>query len=142
MSTLSTQPDTWDEGFVKPPWLAETIKEEDVEQSTPASVPVIPPIRVESPQLKGDGDISQTHSETHPPLELPIKPTGPPKPDEDKPIEPETGRPNVGGREEGWGTPFKVKWIRTDSLPFTRTRHLRNPWNHDVCTNLIYYKRL
>lgn len=28
------------------------------------------------------------------------------------------------------GTPFKVEWIRTDSLPFVRTRHLRNPWNH------------
>ncbi|KAI8994182.1 YT521-B-like domain-containing protein [Trametes punicea] len=36
-------------------------------------------------------------------------------------------------REEGpsWGEPFKVEWIRTDRLPFTRTRHLRNPWNHD-----------
>ena len=38
----------------------------------------------------------------------------------------------IGGREEGWGTPFKVKWIRTDPLPFQRSRHLRNPWNHDV----------
>ncbi|KAI0648191.1 YT521-B-like domain-containing protein [Trametes meyenii] len=36
-------------------------------------------------------------------------------------------------REEGpvWGESFKVEWIRTDRLPFTRTRHLRNPWNHD-----------
>ncbi|KAI9058235.1 hypothetical protein FKP32DRAFT_1581944 [Trametes sanguinea] len=36
-------------------------------------------------------------------------------------------------REEGpsWGEPFRVEWIRTDRLPFTRTRHLRNPWNHD-----------
>jgi len=40
------------------------------------------------------------------------------------------------GREEGWGTPFKVKWIRTDPLPFHRTRHLRNPWNHDVNMHL------
>ena len=30
-----------------------------------------------------------------------------------------------------WGESFKVEWIRTDKLPFTRTRHLRNPWNHD-----------
>lgn len=30
-----------------------------------------------------------------------------------------------------WGEPFKVQWIRTDRLPFYRTRHLRNPWNHD-----------
>jgi hypothetical protein len=43
----------------------------------------------------------------------------------------------AGGREEGWGTPFKVKWVRTDPLPFHRTRHLRNPWNHDVCLLLI-----
>ncbi|KAI0631960.1 YT521-B-like domain-containing protein [Trametes polyzona] len=36
-------------------------------------------------------------------------------------------------RDEGpvWGEPFKVEWVRTDRLPFTRTRHLRNPWNHD-----------
>lgn len=36
-------------------------------------------------------------------------------------------------REEGpvWGETFKVEWIRTDRLPFHRTRHLRNPWNHD-----------
>ncbi|KZT73940.1 hypothetical protein DAEQUDRAFT_362059 [Daedalea quercina L-15889] len=30
-----------------------------------------------------------------------------------------------------WGEPFKIQWIRTDRLPFYRTRHLRNPWNHD-----------
>lgn len=29
------------------------------------------------------------------------------------------------------GRPFKVQWIKTDRLPFVRTRHLRNPWNHD-----------
>ncbi len=34
-------------------------------------------------------------------------------------------------REEGWGEPFEVEWIRTDRLPFYRTRHLRNPWNKD-----------
>lgn len=34
-------------------------------------------------------------------------------------------------RPETWGTPFKVQWIRTERLPFYRTRHLRNPWNHD-----------
>lgn len=33
--------------------------------------------------------------------------------------------------EAGWGTPFKVQWIKTTPLPFHRTRHLRNPWNHD-----------
>ncbi|KAG7445591.1 uncharacterized protein BT62DRAFT_969277 [Guyanagaster necrorhizus] len=34
-------------------------------------------------------------------------------------------------REESWGESFKVEWIRTDRLPFYRTRHLRNPWNKD-----------
>ena len=31
---------------------------------------------------------------------------------------------------EVWGRPFRVDWIRTTPLPFIRTRHLRNPWNH------------
>jgi len=30
-----------------------------------------------------------------------------------------------------WGTPFPIEWLRTDRLSFIRTRHLRNPWNHD-----------
>jgi hypothetical protein len=30
-----------------------------------------------------------------------------------------------------WDLPFRVQWIRTNSLPFSRTRHIRNPWNHD-----------
>jgi YT521-B-like domain len=32
--------------------------------------------------------------------------------------------------EETWGHPFCVKWIRTEHLSFSRTQHLRNPWNH------------
>ncbi|KAJ1310085.1 hypothetical protein OPQ81_006833 [Rhizoctonia solani] len=32
---------------------------------------------------------------------------------------------------ESWGKPFKIRWIRTEKLPFHRTRHLRNPWNSD-----------
>lgn len=28
------------------------------------------------------------------------------------------------------GQEFKIEWIRTERLPFTRTKHLRNPWNH------------
>lgn len=28
-----------------------------------------------------------------------------------------------------WGTSFPVRWIRVQPLSFTRTRHLRNPWN-------------
>jgi len=31
---------------------------------------------------------------------------------------------------EVWGRPFCVDWICTAHLPFIRTRHLRNPWNH------------
>jgi hypothetical protein len=37
-----------------------------------------------------------------------------------------------GSRVGGWGTPFKVQWIRTDPLSFHRTKHLKNPWNNDV----------
>lgn len=33
--------------------------------------------------------------------------------------------------EEAWGDSFAVDWISTVKLPFQRTRHLRNPWNHD-----------
>ncbi|ORY22021.1 YT521-B-like domain-domain-containing protein [Naematelia encephala] len=32
---------------------------------------------------------------------------------------------------DGWGKPFKIEWVKVGSLPFTRTRHLRNPWNSD-----------
>ena len=35
------------------------------------------------------------------------------------------------GGEDSWGEPFKVEWICTDRLPFFKTRHLRNAWNHD-----------
>jgi hypothetical protein len=28
------------------------------------------------------------------------------------------------------GRSFRVDWIRTEHLPFYRTKHLRNPWNH------------
>lgn len=41
----------------------------------------------------------------------------------------ETGLTDKEG--PSWGETFKVQWIRTDRLPFYRTRHLRNPWNHD-----------
>ena len=34
------------------------------------------------------------------------------------------------GVAEAWGRPFRVDWIRTDHLSFSRTKHLRNPWNH------------
>lgn len=34
------------------------------------------------------------------------------------------------GTGPAWDRPFRIEWIRTDALPFFRTRHLRNPWNH------------
>jgi YT521-B-like domain len=34
-------------------------------------------------------------------------------------------------QEEVWGESFKIEWLSTEKLPFHRTRHLRNPWNHD-----------
>lgn len=32
---------------------------------------------------------------------------------------------------EGWGHSFRIEWIKHTPLPFSRTRHLRNPWNAD-----------
>ncbi|KZT19974.1 hypothetical protein NEOLEDRAFT_1141276 [Neolentinus lepideus HHB14362 ss-1] len=40
--------------------------------------------------------------------------------------------PSSVAEEEGnWGEPFRVEWVRTARLPFWRTRHLRNQWNHE-----------
>ena len=36
-----------------------------------------------------------------------------------------------GKNEDSWGDCFAVEWISTRKLPFNRTRHIRNPWNHD-----------
>ncbi|KAJ3735887.1 YT521-B-like domain-containing protein [Lentinula guzmanii] len=47
---------------------------------------------------------------------------------EESPDDPDKG---LDEKPETWGEPFKVEWICTDRLPFFRTRHLRNPWNHD-----------
>ncbi|CAA7269940.1 unnamed protein product [Cyclocybe aegerita] len=33
--------------------------------------------------------------------------------------------------EDSWGNSFAVEWIRQERLPFPRTMHLRNPWNHE-----------
>ncbi|KAH8981893.1 YT521-B-like domain-containing protein [Lactarius akahatsu] len=38
--------------------------------------------------------------------------------------------PRDDGPGPAWDRPFRIEWIRTDPLPFFRTRHLRNPWNH------------
>jgi hypothetical protein len=39
-------------------------------------------------------------------------------------------KPDATARE-GWGESFKIEWLCTDRLPFYRTRHFRNPWNHE-----------
>jgi hypothetical protein len=39
--------------------------------------------------------------------------------------------PLVDGQADSWGAPFSIEWIRVGGLPFTRLRHLRNPWNGD-----------
>ncbi|KAF8803439.1 hypothetical protein BYT27DRAFT_6738786 [Phlegmacium glaucopus] len=36
-----------------------------------------------------------------------------------------------GKSEDSWGDCFAVEWISTEKLSFNRTRHIRNPWNHD-----------
>lgn len=33
--------------------------------------------------------------------------------------------------DDAWGDSFSIEWISTKRLPFHRTRHLRNPWNHE-----------
>jgi len=41
------------------------------------------------------------------------------------------GEGAVERHEPSWGDTFAVEWISTERVPFHRTRHLRNPWNHD-----------
>ncbi|KAF8624407.1 hypothetical protein AX15_005888 [Amanita polypyramis BW_CC] len=36
-----------------------------------------------------------------------------------------------GGGGASWGESFRVEWLCPERLPFYRTRHIRNPWNHD-----------
>ena len=52
--------------------------------------------------------------------------------DRPKPV-PEVSFEGRDTRDDGTGSAldraFRIEWIRTDSLPFYRTRHLRNPWN-------------
>jgi hypothetical protein len=33
---------------------------------------------------------------------------------------------------EQWGHTFPVEWMRVHRVPFSRTRHLRNPWNNNL----------
>jgi hypothetical protein len=55
----------------------------------------------------------------------------PPSRPEPVPLQPPTGGQAATETGENiWGQSFKVEWIKTERLPFYRTRHLRNPWNH------------
>jgi hypothetical protein len=35
------------------------------------------------------------------------------------------------GDPDSKGLPFRIEWVKVGSLPFARTRMLRNPWNND-----------
>ncbi|BGP52012.1 hypothetical protein JCM10450v2_007983 [Rhodotorula kratochvilovae] len=37
-------------------------------------------------------------------------------------------RPSVA-RAASWGSPFAIEWIKVETLPFSRTRHIRNSFN-------------
>ncbi|KAJ7152273.1 YT521-B-like domain-containing protein [Mycena crocata] len=43
----------------------------------------------------------------------------------------ESDERSVGTRKVGWGKEFRLDWLCTEPLSFQRTRHLRNPWNHN-----------
>lgn len=47
------------------------------------------------------------------------------------PGQPEGKTEKQGEEPSTWGETFRLQWIKTERLPFYRTRHLRNPWNHD-----------
>ncbi|TFY77703.1 hypothetical protein EWM64_g6309 [Hericium alpestre] len=89
-------------------------------------------LRAKSEDLDTTADSRKGHPESLPgstPLR-PVQevefrdcPMPPPKAD----AENAHGRP---AEDVTWGEAFPVQWIRTDRLPFNRTRQLRNPWNH------------
>ncbi|KAF5334060.1 hypothetical protein D9758_017515 [Tetrapyrgos nigripes] len=51
----------------------------------------------------------------------------------ESPWQPVSGLELVGEQrdEDAGGRSFKVEWLCTKRLPFYKTRHFRNPWNHD-----------
>ncbi|KAG6854298.1 hypothetical protein C0991_008547 [Blastosporella zonata] len=40
-------------------------------------------------------------------------------------------RKGDGGERDEWGESFKIEWLSTEKISFQKTRHIRNPWNHD-----------
>ena len=79
---------------------------------------------LENPQARGTREPAEHVSHEISEAEL----DGRSKPVSEKPFEGRNTRDD--GTEPAEGRPFRVEWIRTDTLPFFRTRHLRNPWNH------------
>jgi hypothetical protein len=76
-----------------------------------------------SMEVMSAGDSRDAHSDKRPqprPLQQPAEP----------PSAPADNAPAPALRPD-WGTSFPVTWIRVRPLSFTRTRHLRNPWNAD-----------
>jgi hypothetical protein len=82
---------------------------------------------VRQPPPSSSAIINDRNLETipEPPLEDVPEEVSRPGKEEDEEHEPK--KPD----DASWGEPFKIQWIHTDRLPFQRTRHLRNPWNHD-----------
>lgn len=155
LSTPSTHPETLNEGRHSTLWsLEHSIEEEDEGAkedriNIPTSTQSLPPegllgFSASSGEIKlNTSALSKLASQLSPVKNVLIDlvtgshhPTSAEPPTADgvsSPTQDDKSKlPIGGGREEGWGTPFKVKWVRTDPLPFHRTRHLRNPWNHDV----------
>ncbi|KAG9103015.1 hypothetical protein FRC06_000463 [Ceratobasidium sp. 370] len=97
----------------------------------------IGPSKQQESRVDGDGIVHKDTALTTDELERArnLSEDQPPRPIRESLTSAEAGSSvaSAAGEEkiEGWGKPFKIKWIRTEKLPFHRTRHLRNPWNND-----------
>ncbi|KAK7054432.1 hypothetical protein VNI00_003630 [Paramarasmius palmivorus] len=85
--------------------------------------------RMESFELDDEAPLKAIRNSSAPNA---VSPTSPPKSSTSK------GKAKATGIDQDpdspastWGESFKVEWICVHRLPFYKTRHLRNPWNHD-----------
>ncbi|EIN12940.1 hypothetical protein PUNSTDRAFT_111301 [Punctularia strigosozonata HHB-11173 SS5] len=85
------------------------------------------PVSEEDEKADADGVTRRDHALRRPPTDA--------RPDATTPGATPDGDAEKSAVQEAadhpWGGSFKVEWIRTERLPFWRTRHLRNPWNQD-----------
>ncbi|KAG8678401.1 hypothetical protein FRC09_019868, partial [Ceratobasidium sp. 395] len=90
------------------------------------------PSKEQESHVDGDGVVHKDTALTTDELERARNLSGdqPPRPIRESLIDGEASAPGEE-KAEGWGRPFKIKWMKTEKLPFHRTRHLRNPWNND-----------